>query len=206
MRRPLLALLVLLAAPAASADPQLGRDPAVPAAPPAPVRSLGDCAFSPRERALAVLLLVDPRQQRPRLVCTPALMAYARHRAADMAARGYFAHVTPDKLGPNALLRAQGYPLPPGYGDGRANNVEAIAADLADPAELWAKFADSDAHRMHLLGEHAFYAAQDEFGVAHVFARDSAFKDYWVVVIARRARADDPQTMCEPPPGGCFTK
>jgi hypothetical protein len=204
MRRSI--LLACLAAPLALADPQLGRDPAIPATLPTPVRAYGDCVLSPKERAFADHLLGDPRQRRPRLVCDRRLMDFARARAADMAARGYFAHVTPENVGPNSALRAAGYALPPTYAHGRANNVEAIAADIADPAELWRMFVASDDHRMHLLAEHAFYEVQDEFGIAHLYAPASELKDYWVVIVARRARDDDWGAYCEPPPGACTTR
>lgn len=161
------------------------------------------CALSEPEARLATLLTGD-RQKRPVLRCRLDLQRFARLRAEDMARRGYLSHLTPDREGPNHLLRTAGYPLPPSYRGGLSNNVESIAGGIRSPEAVWDALTASSSHRAHLLGEHPAYREQDEFGVA--YARDlyAPHVDYWVVIIARRTRAGEDELICTPEPAECF--
>ena len=162
------------------------------------------CALSEEERTLLDLIKQSDRQERSRLRCNGKLQEFARMRAKDMAERGYFAHVTPDRVGPNELLRDSGYPLPSLYGDALSNSVEAIVGGYADPDTVYAELLASGSHRKHILGEIGFYRSQDEIGLAYVHSPDSEFEDYWVIVIARQERADEPRYLCSPEPAICF--
>jgi len=163
-----------------------------------------DCELSAEESSLALRLTQSELQQRGRLVCNPRLVAFARARARDFAERGYFSHVTPDRVGPNDLLRAAGYGLPDFYSRGLSNNVEAIAGGLTGPEAVWDALLASEAHRVHLLGELPFYQEQEEFGVAHYYDPDTPHSHYWVVVVARPRKPGDPRMICTPAPGPCF--
>jgi uncharacterized protein YkwD len=169
-----------------------------------PATEPGPCDLSREESALARQLTDKRLQQRRRLVCNPRLVTFARARARDFAERQYFAHVTPDRVGPNDLLRAWGYSLPDHYSRGLSNNVEAIAGGLAGPEAVWKALLDSTAHRVHLLGELPFYQEQDEFGIAHYYDPDTPHSHYWVVVLARPRKPGDPRMICTPAPGPCF--
>ena len=122
----------------------------------------GPCHLSGEESDLARRLTGSQLQKRRRLVCNPRLVAFARTRARDFAERHYFSHVTPDRVGPNDLLRASGYSLPDYYSRGLSNNVEAIAGGLTGSEAVWKALLASDVHRVHLLGELPFYQDQDE--------------------------------------------
>lgn len=164
----------------------------------------GPCDLNREESALARQLTESRLQRRGHLVCNPRLVAFARARARDFAERGYFSHVTPDRVGPNDLLRNWGYELPDYYSRGLSNNVEAIAGGLTGPEAVWEALLASDAHRVHLLGELSFYREQDEFGVAYYYDPDTPHTHYWVVVVARPPKPGDPRLICTPAPGPCF--
>ena len=168
--------------------------------PPAPVA----CRMSAAEHRLAGLLTGDP-QRRSRLECDPELQAFARQRARDMAERGYLSHLTPERKGPNQLLRERGFPLPPSYPDGISNSIESITGGIRSAREVWRVLTDSSTHRSHLLGQDPEFLEQDRYGVAYHRDLYSPHVDYWVIVIARRARAGEPELLCTPEPAECFT-
>ncbi|HEX2079940.1 MAG TPA: CAP domain-containing protein [Longimicrobium sp.] len=144
-----------------------------------------------REAELARILVEDAGQRRPRLVRNPVLDSVARARAWDMATRGYFDHVSPDGWGPNALVEAAGYRLPPEYDRRRTgNDIEAAAAGYGTARQAWGWFMRSPLHRTHLLGLDARGRAQTEFGVGYAWRPQSRYGHYWVVLIARPAGAD----------------
>ncbi len=175
---------------------------------PAPAGAAGNtpdgCAMGPEEQRLAALL-TGQDQMRPRLKCDQELQDFARARAEDMAVREYLSHQTPEREGPNELLRNRGYPLPPSYRDGLSNNIESILGGIRSPEEVWRVLTGSSAHRGHLLGDDPAFREQDEFGVAYYGDLYSPHVDYWVIVIARRARPDDAPMLCTPEPAECFT-
>ncbi|MCB9746499.1 MAG: hypothetical protein H6740_28245, partial [Alphaproteobacteria bacterium] len=131
-------------------------------------------------------------EPRPPLAPTATLVAAARAHAGDMRDRGYFAHVSPEGVGPNERLRAAGVPLTMGVKvEGRtarystspgANQVEAIqrsrqaSAGRVPPGALASSSRAVDlliidrcvvdrGHRRHLLGVPALNAGDREVGV-----------------------------------------
>lgn len=166
----------------------------------------GECELTPKERELADLLVNSRQQERTSLVCDAALSAFADFRGRDMIDRNYFSHVTPGRFGPNALLRTAGYELPPDYPGGRGNSIEALAGGLAAPDEVWQALLDSSQHRNHLVGKTESYKEQDRFGIAHVRTNEPGrtIQDYWIIIIARETRPDEPDLPCTPAPSICF--
>ncbi|RYD69628.1 MAG: CAP domain-containing protein, partial [Verrucomicrobiaceae bacterium] len=129
-----------------------------------------------QEQALASSLTGSSGQNRPFLRLDPTLTQVARSRAADMARRGYFAHVNPDGKGPNQLIREAGYPLPEWWGtDRQTNYVESIAAGRSSASATWSDFMNSAAHKKHLLAESDFYQEQTSFGIGHVSVPGSKY-------------------------------
>lgn len=163
-----------------------------------------NCTLNSEEQRL-VELLTGKEQMRPHLRCHADLQEFARARAEDMAAREYFSHHTPERQGPNELLRNRGYPLPPSYRDGLSNNIESILGGIRSPEEVFRLLTGSSAHRGHLLGDDPAFREQNEFGVAHYRDLHSPHVDYWVIVIARRSRPDELSMICTPEPAECFT-
>jgi uncharacterized protein YkwD len=145
------------------------------------------CVLTAEEQVIANAVISDPGQKRANPICDPTLSLVARARARDMALRGYFSHVNPDGIGPNYLVREAGYALPDWYGDDRDdNNVESIAGGQPTPEAAWQAWLNSEGHRLHVLGEHGFYAAQDAFGIGYYYDPNSRLKHYWVFLSAPR--------------------
>lgn len=165
--------------------------------------ALDACTLDDNELILFHKLIEHSKNQH-NLSCSPTLQTFAEFRARDMATRGYLSHISPEHQGPNQMLRDAGYPLPDIYRDGLANNVESIAGGIESPDAVWEALLASPAHRAHLLGEGAGFDEQDELGVAYARNLYAPHVDYWVIVIARRARPDDPRVICTPPPATCF--
>lgn len=161
------------------------------------------CEMSPVERRLAELLVHHPGQARDELKCDERLRAFARERGGDMAKRGYFGHVTPERSGPNELLRKTGYEMPKYYVGGITNSIESIIAGEDDPDKAWQLFMESPTHRKHLLGENSMYAKQRRFGIARVHVPASDYGYYWIVVIVEDGTSDRPM-ICSPPPAFCI--
>jgi hypothetical protein len=189
--------LVLTAALALTADQAAGS--AIPApealswALPAERADLSDphsCGGNEFSRKLAELIAADPGQRRPILRCSALLSELASARAREMAESGRVRHVMND-LAPNTRLRRAGYELPRAYPRGRSNQVEAIAGGFGGPEEMWEAFKRSEQHRTHLLGEHPFFAEQDEIGVGFHTLKQSPHVEYWVVFVARRHSDED---------------
>ncbi|HYW11727.1 MAG TPA: CAP domain-containing protein [Longimicrobium sp.] len=146
-----------------------------------------DSVSSVREAELAALLIADRGQRRSGMTRNALLDSVARARALDMATRGYFAHVNPDGLGANTLVRRAGYRLPASYATVDAGyNIESAAAGYpyASARAAWRGWMGSPGHRAHLLGLHPAFAAQTEFGIGYVYRPDSRKGHYWVVLIA----------------------
>lgn len=165
--------------------------------------ALGACALDDNELILFQKLIEHSKNPHD-LSCDPTLQTFAEFRARDMATRGYLSHISPEHRGPNQMLRDASYPLPDIYRDGLANNVESIVGGIESPDAVWKALLASPAHRAHLLGEGAGFDEQDELGVAYARNLYAPHVDYWVIVIARRARPDDPRVICTPPPATCF--
>ena len=171
-----------------------------------PVAAAADCLLAGRAAELAVMISASTEQHRELLICDPRLVAFAESRARDMAERGYFGHVGPDNLGPNALLVADGFPLPDAYPLGRNNSVESIVGGLSRPADVLDELLSSSRHRPQILGESRFFHEQDRYGIAYVYAPATPEVDLWVIVFAREADPDEPELDCTPPPGVCLER
>jgi hypothetical protein len=151
-----------------------------------PIIIKSTCLSAPQEQELASLLLSDPNQQHTILICQPTLAAVARQRAADMAQRGYFSHVTPEGYGPNYLVRQAGYILPSYYSTALdANNIESIAAGYATAAATWQQWMSSTPHRTQLLGLDSFFAEQTQYGIGYAANPGSPYRYYWVIIVAK---------------------
>jgi uncharacterized protein YkwD len=137
-----------------------------------------------QSRTLAALIITDPKQQRNRLVCSPALARIAADKAREMAGRGIVSHVGNSHA--NKRLILAGYPLSRIYPRLFENNVEAIAGGVPTAPSMWQEFKGSQAHRNHLLAEHEFYRLQDEIGVGFFYDEDSPHLEYWVVYLAHQ--------------------
>lgn len=149
---------------------------------PAPV--VPTCEPTPEEAQLAELMKTHPEQKRPFMVCDPTLERAARAMAQDMAARGYFGHITPEGLGPNELVRQAGYPLTSVYdSDPTANNIQSIGAGGTLEA-LWPLWMTSASHHHHIIGDSAFWIAQTDYGIGYHYDPTSQKKHYWVILTA----------------------
>ena len=137
------------------------------------------------EAAMGAMIAALPGQQRTNLVYHPILNLVARARARDMAVRGYYGHTDPDGYGPDAAVKLAQYALPDAWGaDRAANHVESITAAESTPEAALMSWVTSPAHADHLFGTHPFFAEQTWYGVGHVRAEGSLYKDYWVFVSA----------------------
>ena len=143
-----------------------------------------DCGTSEKAQQLAKLIINDDEQLRPSIRCNKLLSEIALVKAKKMLEFGLVIH----NLGgsPNSLLRESNYKLPDYYGENiNSNQVEAIAGGYTSAEEVWSAFKASNAHRVHLLGEHSFYAEQDELGVAIIEEWSSPHVEYWVVYLTK---------------------
>lgn len=139
----------------------------------------------PQEQAIANLMVNDPNQGRPYMVLDPIIEAVARARAKDMALRNYFSHVNPDGVAANYLLRQAGYQLPSWWStDPTLNYVESIAAGYSSASETWTAWMNSPPHKVHLLGQNSFFAAETHYGVGYYYDPNSTYQCYWVVITA----------------------
>ena len=138
-----------------------------------------------QEREVADLIRDNPGQQRTSFVEHPILTSVAKSRARDMANRGYFAHTNLNGVGPNALVSAAGFLLPPMYDQSlTGNNIESIAAGYASPEAVVDAWIASPGHRTHVLAENSFFREQIYFGVGHVYSPGSPYLHYWVFLSA----------------------
>ncbi len=144
------------------------------------------CQLDSNEQELADLLRNDPQQQRSALFCNTILTRVARERAQDMAERDYFGHTNPDGYGPNYLVEQAGYVLPDFYDQSPAgNNIESLAGGFGNANDVWQAWLGSASHRVHVLGEHPFFAEQIDYGVGYFYDAESSRKHYWVLLTAR---------------------
>lgn len=142
--------------------------------------------LSAEEQQLAARLTSadGQRRDRARMHADPILTAVARARAEDMAKRRYVAHVNPDGIGPNFLVRSAGYSLPVSWGGRSANFIESIGAGYANAELAWQGWMNSSSHRTHLLASSSFFRDQTNFGVGSYTDPSSPFRRYWVIITA----------------------
>ena len=162
-------------------------------------------SLSTQEQAIATMLSSAPLQQRAFLKLDPILEKVARARAADMAARHYFAHVNPDGVAANYLVRQAGYQLPASWSTSpTANYIESIGAGYTTPAAMWSAWMASPDHKTHLLGQQTFFAEQTSYGVGFVYNPGSQYGYYWVVITAP-PQPNPPLTIDTPAPDARVT-
>jgi uncharacterized protein YkwD len=143
------------------------------------------CQLSSEETAVAELAINDPNQQRTEMNCNPILAQVARAKAMDLATRNYFDHTDPDGFGPNYYVRQAGYQLPGFYGSANdSNNIESIGAGYTTAESAWNGWLTSSGHRMHVLGEAAFWREQTNYGIGHYYDPNSGYGHYWVFLSA----------------------
>jgi len=134
-----------------------------------------------QEQQVEALFRNDPEQHRQNPTRNDTLSQVARARAEDMAQRNYFSHTNPDGHLANYMVEQAGYLLPDFYPN-NDNNIESIGKNYATPADAWQAWKNSPAHRVHVLGEETFYAAQTDYGIGYA---ENANGKYWVVITAR---------------------
>lgn len=151
--------------------------------------NVAGCSPNNNEQALANLVATHLQQQRTVFKCNPILEAVARQHANDMIARNYVAHVNPDGIGPNEMVRRAGFALPDIYStDLRANNIEALAVgtDFTSAQAAFEAWLASPNHRRQILAEGStFFAAQSEYGMAYVMKPGSPNTHYWIFISAK---------------------
>lgn len=124
------------------------------------------CAKNSIADRMFALMRDDPGQQRKHVYCDQHLVEAAQHRAEDMVAGKYFGHADASGVLPNAVARAYGCKLPDYYPQS-GNQIESLALNYHTANEAWKALMLSDGHRMHLLGQHPFYAAQVRVGTGY---------------------------------------
>lgn len=138
-----------------------------------------------QEQSFFNLMKNSPAQRRAELVLDPVLCKVARARAKDLAVRGYFAHVNPDGVAANFLVRKAGYVLPASYSTARtANEIESLSAGQPSALATFGDLVADPPHRVQILGELGFYAAQTHVGIGFVDIPGSPFQYYWAIITA----------------------
>jgi len=154
--RPALLLALLLwlaAAPMAGCGAvedlqRIGGGEATPAAAGAGSGEVSEAGMSPAEEALALEVLARTNAVReqaglPALLWHEGAAAAAKAHCDDMDARDYFAHLSPEGVGPGGRLTAAGVLW--------RVVAENIARGHPDPAAVTAAWMASDGHRGNLL-------------------------------------------------------
>lgn len=109
----------------------------------------------------------------PALTWNDALFVAASGHSADMAARDYFSHVSPEGANSADRISAAGYAW-------RAV-AENIAGGPRTVAEVMAGWIDSDGHCANVLNP-----ALREFAVACVADEDATYERYWTMNLGTR--------------------
>ena len=142
------------------------------------------CANNKYSQHLVDLIIRDHEQQRTKLRCDKRLVNAAIEKVHEMAKTEFIFHGRA-----NGRLRDQGVELPPYYGIGNANQVEALAGGQKSPKLAWKSFKESAPHADHLLARNAFYLKQTLIGAAHIFLPNTSHGHYWVVYITEEDNA-----------------
>lgn len=137
------------------------------------------------ETALFKMISHHPSQGRIRMKLDPILCEVARERAKDMAVHSYFGHVDRLGRGPNRLVTRAGFTLPFYYDLSKSgNNIESIVATSGGTRQAFELWLGSPTHRMHVLGESAFYQNQEAIGVGVYQADGQPGQTYYVFLSA----------------------
>ena len=115
----------------------------------------------------------------------PGLAAIATKHARAMAADDKLSHVLPGEVSFAARLSAGGY--------NAAYAAENVGAGYHDLAEAIAGWKASPPHRANMLNRNV-----DRIGIAVAYNKDSRFKDFWCLVLAK----PDERKMAAGPSGG----
>ncbi len=159
---------------------------------------LAEFSELPAEAAMAALAMSHPEQERTEMVYQEVLNFIARHKAEDMAARGYFSHVNPDGYGPNFAAHEAGYDLAFGSAP-PSNSIESIGVRHQNrlSAEAAAQIVfdawlESPGHRRHVLGEVDQFRNQTAFAVGYAFAPVGPFdfSSHYFVFVSANLDAD----------------
>lgn len=160
------------ASPSASPPSASSPSPAAPAtsAPPAPTPPAQASPDVPGPVAAAeaqVVVLVNQERAAvgcPALSVDSRLTAAARGHSADMAARGYFSHETPEGVSFSARITQAGYRW--------SAAAENIAAGQRDAAAVMRAWMNSDGHRRNILN-----CSLRHIGVGLVYSANN--RPYW---------------------------
>lgn len=140
-----------------------------------------ECFAQPAAYAFYQLLIDDERQERPQLVCCPALVRAATWRAERLAAGDPWGHVDADGVWANDYARRAGCVLPDDYAV-VGNNIESIAAGSPNARAIFEALARSRSHSDHLFGRGEFFRRQTRIGIA--VAAGGQYGWYWSIMIA----------------------
>ncbi len=112
----------------------------------------------------------------PELAVNPVLVAAAQLKADDMAAKGYFAHVSPEGVDPWHWFREAGYAY--------ASAGENLAVNFSDSGNVEEAWMKSPAHRANILS-----AKFSEIGIATAVGEYKGKKTTFVVQMFGSPRA-----------------
>lgn len=140
---------------------------------PASASAQNQCLAAPEQEALQLINAERAKVALPAYVLDARLAVAARLHSQDMAARGYFSHVTPDGVTFDQRIRAQGYPSPGG---------ETIAAGYATPAAAIAGWMNSPGHKAILL-----HASLRHFGLG--IGTGGPYGIYWTATFGQSSSA-----------------
>jgi hypothetical protein len=107
---------------------------------------------SPQAAAVVSAILVDlangdrASNDRAILKMNPVLVTVAQAKANDMAAKGYFAHTSPEGVDPWHWFKEAGYSF--------TYAGENLAIDFVDSADVERAWMDSPTHRENILNSH----------------------------------------------------
>lgn len=146
---------------------------------------LNDARANPAAYGASIGLNLAGVRPAPPLAFDTRLIAAARGHSQDMANRGYFAHFTPEGIGPQQRIRAAGFPAPGSEESIDMAQIPTFAFDPSNPTGLGARqvyppeaaLADLiiDAgvpdlgHRKQLLALDPFSRRQTLVGVGYAF-------------------------------------
>ena len=146
-------------------------------------------AESKESAEFSSLMIEHPFQGRINLTHDPILDQVANEKAKDMAIRGYFDHINPEGIGANYLVISAGFNLPLYYDRSKfANNIESLANGTANAQETFNALLESPEHKVHILGQHKFYAKQDRYGIGYYYAPRNPQKHFWVILTSERGK------------------